>query len=604
MNPEWLCYVNGQEYGPYTWPQLVQMAASGNVVPQTYVRRNFDSQWYLAEQVPGLFSPAVPAGPKQAARPATPPRTAAAGISPKKPNKSGAHSAVSAKTTPTPAATALLPEPTPEPVMQQPVVKQPVMEQPVVQPAVPKGRAVAPKSAAVAPAAENKPQWIPVNPTAATSSASSSLPLAVQSADSEGKTPATKPDKSKNLVLMLGGAICAVAILGGIAVVWKVTRKPEEPNPIAAAPVEIPATESDPNIVAEEANPAGEVNPVETPATKPATKPSSTPGKPETAGTKKGTAAPAANAATNALLRSISAWRPIEKFSRIKIDPGLHCIKLQAYLAADEQGRKVAVRAEGIPPAAPGEAAPEGGVNAAVAPATEGAPSEAPVIIAPMPTAPAGPVKYVSAEAAPFLFVEVTITNPDSKPRPYTGWNNADTAALLIDATGKPFTLLPPSATPNVKRQASQELQPGATIQDTLVFAVPPTGDLLFRLALPKPAFSPKLNGAWSYEISGVALVGPPAGTAPATAGPGEAPLVPRSSTTIPIPGLQDVPPPQPAPQPAPEKPADMPEPEKKPMPTERIPIPGLTDVLEEKKPAGPKRAEEVPNLAPPPPKK
>ena len=58
MNPEWLCYVNGQEFGPYTWPQLVQMAASGNVVPQTYVRRNFDSQWYLAEQVPGLFAPA------------------------------------------------------------------------------------------------------------------------------------------------------------------------------------------------------------------------------------------------------------------------------------------------------------------------------------------------------------------------------------------------------------------------------------------------------------------------------------------------------------------------------------------------------------------
>ena len=55
MNPEWLCYVNGQEYGPYTWPQLVQMAAAGNVLPSTHVRRNFDSQWYTAEQVPGLF---------------------------------------------------------------------------------------------------------------------------------------------------------------------------------------------------------------------------------------------------------------------------------------------------------------------------------------------------------------------------------------------------------------------------------------------------------------------------------------------------------------------------------------------------------------------
>jgi hypothetical protein len=51
--------------------------------------------------------------------------------------------------------------------------------------------------------------------------------------------------------------------------------------------------------------------------------------------------------------------------------------------------------------------------------------------------------------------------------------------------------------------------------------------------------------------------------------------------------------------QPAPVQPT-QPEMEKKPMPTERIPIPGLTDTPENK-PAVPKKPDEVPNLNPQP---
>src|SRR5688572_7671947 len=173
MNPEWLCYVNGQEYGPYTWPQLVQMAQSGNVVPQTHVRRNFDSQWYLAEQVPGLFSaPAVPAAqsPKKAAHPAMPPRAAAtSGISKSSMSKSGVQPVAAAASVPQVHAPQVY-APAMEPVPQLPI--------PTPQPAaLPKGRVVTAPTAPVPVATtETKPQWIPVNPPATAPAAAAAQP--------------------------------------------------------------------------------------------------------------------------------------------------------------------------------------------------------------------------------------------------------------------------------------------------------------------------------------------------------------------------------------------------------------------------------------------
>lgn len=594
MNPEWLCYVNGQEYGPYTWPQLVQMAASGNIVPQSHVRRNFDSQWYLAEQVPGLFAPA--AGPKQAPHPAAPARAvSASNTATKKVAKSGAHPAVSAAVV-APAAVAVA---HPAPPAPQPIVQP-------AQPAVPKGRVVSPKPAAAA--GDTVPQWIPVSPTAV-APASPSVGLKTQPDAGEVAAP-VKKDNSKTMVLALGGAICAVAILGGAAVIWKMTRQPEEPKEVAAAPVVISTTESDPTTVADEANPAGETNPAGTAeATKPAIKPTTTPTKQET---KKPGSAPAAASVTNAVVNSVATWKPIERFGTVGTKKGLTCTKLTAYLAADAAGRKVTVRAQEVAAKPAGEAAPDNGTAASVAPNPETNATETPPIIAPMPAAaPAGPTKFVSAEAAPFLFVELTIKNSDTKPLVYSGWNNAETAAVLVDGAGKTLELVAPNATPNVTRPIAKEIPPGGTMQDTLVFAIPAAGDLTFKLALPGKAFSSKVSATWGYDISGAALAAPAAGAQIGgdPANPQAAPLVPRSSTTIPIPGLQDPAPPQPAPapipeKPAPEKPADMPEPEKKPPSSGPIPIPGLTDAPADNKPAAPKRAEEVPNLGAPPAKK
>lgn len=585
MNPEWLCYVNGQEYGPYTWPQLVQMAAAGNVVPSTNVRRNFDSQWYLAEHVPGLFSaPGAPVAPQAAAHPTTAPRATAVAAG-KAVSKSGARPVVTAAVASAPVAQPAV-HPQPQPVYAQ-------------QPAVPKGRVVSAAPTAIAPVADTRPIPIAINPAATNYVAPASATA------TDEPIPGKKKDNSKQLVIYSGAAIVAVALLGGAALIWKFTRPPEAPKEVAVAPVILPQEEADPNVIAEEAN-GTEANPTEVienakPANKSTTKTAAktaTPTKTETA------------AAPSPLLKSIAAWKPIEKFGSVGAKNGLTCTKLSAYLAADVTGRRVVVRTTGGAVAAPAGIAPAGeavdnGAAATVAPAVEGNAAETPPIAAPLvaPAAPTGPVKYVSAEAAPFLFVEMTITNKDSKPLTYGGCNSGDSTALLIDAAGKPFSLVPVSGTPNVVRQpAGKEVNPGEAIQDTLVFAVPANADLLFRFALPRLAFSAKLPpGAWGYEIGGAALAAsaqPTAGTDPAN--PGK-PTGPIGRQAIPIPGLQDPPPPAPMPVPAPAQPA---EPEmKKPEPKERIPIPGLTDEPE-KKPAGPKIAEEVPNLNPPPAKK
>ena len=49
-------YVMGQEYGPYPWGQLRQMAMSGQLKPDATVRNASGGGWYPVSQVPGVFS--------------------------------------------------------------------------------------------------------------------------------------------------------------------------------------------------------------------------------------------------------------------------------------------------------------------------------------------------------------------------------------------------------------------------------------------------------------------------------------------------------------------------------------------------------------------
>jgi hypothetical protein len=591
MNPEWLCYVEGQEYGPYTWPQLVQMAAAGNIIPTSYVRRHHDSQWYTADQVPGLFGPAVPVSPKHAARPAGAPPSPAA---------SGAMKKVS--TTKTAIRTATPQTHSPPPADTRSATLTPPEGMPELPPAIPqelpRGRVASkPAAAQQQPVATQsptagKPGWIPVVKEAAPGQVSASPLSFPATAKTTGEVaPAKKPDKSKTMVLALGGAIAGVALIGIIAVVWKMNQKPPAiKEVVTATPVEIPTTEVDP-LSAIEANPTDAATAPATTAAS-ATKKGTAPA--ATTGLETKPAAAPSDAAAVLLVKSVKQWKPIEEFGKIGVVPGLTCTKIDAWLAADATGRRVNVKLQTN--AAAGEE-----VQASVAPAAEGAAAEPPAIAAPVTGT--GGTQFVATEAAPFLFVQVTINNGDKvKPRPYAGWNVGDTAAILADATGKPFSVVPPAATPGVTRIAAKEVLPGETIVDTLVFAVPPAGDLLFRLALPKPAFSAKQTGAWGYEVSGAGLATLAAGPQGAAAEgnvAAPAPVV-RPMVALPIPGVQE----EPKSQPALAGPA--PEPEvKKPAfnPNGPIPIPGLTDVPADK-PAGPKKPEEVPNLNAPPKKK
>jgi hypothetical protein len=74
VKAEWIANVGGEEYGPFTWDQMLDMAAQGRVTPELPIRKVSDSQWSTAAAIPGLLGGAKPAAPKAA----TPPAPAAA----------------------------------------------------------------------------------------------------------------------------------------------------------------------------------------------------------------------------------------------------------------------------------------------------------------------------------------------------------------------------------------------------------------------------------------------------------------------------------------------------------------------------------------------
>jgi hypothetical protein len=60
--------VGGEEYGPFTWDQMLDMAAQGRVTPELPIRKVSDSQWSTAAAIPGLLGGTRPAAPKPAAK--------------------------------------------------------------------------------------------------------------------------------------------------------------------------------------------------------------------------------------------------------------------------------------------------------------------------------------------------------------------------------------------------------------------------------------------------------------------------------------------------------------------------------------------------------
>src|SRR5262245_27613995 len=76
MVSHWFCQVLGQELGPMTSHQLMEMARNHNLLPTDLVRRN-DSPWVKAKTIKGLFEP----GSSVHGKPHTKPALAGVGAS-------------------------------------------------------------------------------------------------------------------------------------------------------------------------------------------------------------------------------------------------------------------------------------------------------------------------------------------------------------------------------------------------------------------------------------------------------------------------------------------------------------------------------------------
>jgi hypothetical protein len=63
MATQWYYQLMGQELGPFSSAQLRQKALAGEIDPNTLVHTDMHQEWFLADQVPGLFAK-PPGGPK------------------------------------------------------------------------------------------------------------------------------------------------------------------------------------------------------------------------------------------------------------------------------------------------------------------------------------------------------------------------------------------------------------------------------------------------------------------------------------------------------------------------------------------------------------
>ncbi len=63
MSEQWYLSREGEQYGPYSWPQLREFAAGGRVRPQDFVWCEGMADWVVATEVDGLLGPPAPPPP-------------------------------------------------------------------------------------------------------------------------------------------------------------------------------------------------------------------------------------------------------------------------------------------------------------------------------------------------------------------------------------------------------------------------------------------------------------------------------------------------------------------------------------------------------------
>ena len=467
-----MAQVGGEEYGPFTWDQMLQMSAEGRVTPELPIRKASDSQWSTAADIPGLLggpksaAPAPKPAPKPAARPAAP----------------------SAASTPAGKSTVKKAKPLARPPSGRPV--PPVVTTPQNIPAgIPVGAPVGTPAAAPPVAASSALGAFNFDLGAAPGGKPRSVKKSALDDDDEDDVVTKKTSRAPLILGVLGGVTVLVAVIVGLTIYITMFRGGKEEQLVATnASDETKAAKVKPG----ERNP-GQVAPegeAETSAKR--------------ANKNDAKDAKVDDAALQTALKSIRDWKNAATLKTIVIGNAKISIG-RIWLGGDAGGKEAGRATE--PPAEAAEVAKDGAPAAAATPAEGGSDK--------------------------FVCVEVIIANKAGAPLKYKGWNIAKSKVpFMADDQDRILKLVPASQTPGVARLTKADVPGGGAISEILVFQAPAEGFEKLRLVLPQNVFYDNTKNPYTgIEFTPDVLEnggGPPAAVPPASIAGGEAndPLV------------------------------------------------------------------------------
>ncbi len=428
--------VGGEEYGPFTWDQMPQMAAEGRVPPELPIRQASDSQWSAAAIIPGLLSGTKPA-PAQPV--AMPPAKAAAGKSAVK------------------KARPLGPPPVSRPA-------PPIVVPPQNIPAgIPVGTPVA-FTLGSAPSSVVEPPPVAASPSGAFSFDLGAAPggkqrSAKKSTLNDDNDVVTKKKSNTLLIVgVLGGVTALIAVIVGLTIYITIGSGSKEEKIVAtntSTGKKIPQVEKGESNPGEAIVPEGEGD---ADAKKPA------------AGAPKAAKDSSPNqTAQLAALQGIQKWNNAAVLVSLRVGNAKISFS-RIWMSTDAEGQSITAAAD------------EPRTESADGPA-QGTPAAA--------VAGSGQPKLV--------FVEVTVANIAGATLKYKGWNIAKTKVPFIaDDEDRILRLIPISETPGVARLTKADIPGGGSIRDILVFEAPAESFEKLRLVLPQNVFYDNTKNPYS----------------------------------------------------------------------------------------------------------
>lgn len=433
VKAEWIAKVGGEEYGPFTWDQMLQMSAEGRVTPELPIRKASDSQWSTAAEIPGLLgSPKTAAPvPKQAAKPAAP-----------------------SAATPTSKSAVKKAKPLARPPTGRPV--PPVVTTPQNIPAgIPVGAPMG--TVAAAPPAPHSPSPLGafnLDLGASPSSRSRSATKSALDADDEEGVVVRRKSRAPLILGVLGGVTALVAIVVGVTIYITMFRGGNEEQLTATntSAGKRTDTESADTVNPGEANPEGEADPG---ARKPSTSKDRAKGKSSTNPSPESDQKGLQSAIDSVSQKSWVNAATISRFGfpNIKVEIG------RVWLTGPTSSEPKTVE----PPTE------ENSTNDATQKAS---------------------TKYLAIE-----FVISNKASSTLKYKGWNSPNK--TPVFLVDDQEKVHKLIPVDSTPAMARLPKADIAGGGQATDVLVFEAPSDSFDELRLLLPQNVFYPKTRNPY-----------------------------------------------------------------------------------------------------------